>query len=48
MPHMMKPPKGSHYMPDGTLMKDADMKKKKSSKKMPEKVLMMLRGMKKR
>jgi hypothetical protein len=42
-------PKKMHMMPDGKCMKDADMmKKKKASKKMPEKVKMMLRGLKKR
>ncbi len=43
-------PKKMHMMPDGKCMKDSDMKmkKKKSTKKMPEKVLIMLRGMKKK
>ena len=29
----MKVPKGSHKMPDGSIMKDKDMPKKKSGKK---------------
>lgn len=28
-----KVPKGSHRMPDGSIMKDSDMKKKKKNKK---------------
>ena len=31
VPKKKKVPKGSHRMPDGSIMKDKDMKKKKSS-----------------
>jgi len=49
MPNHMKVPKGMHRMPDGTLMKDSDMKKKKkSTKKMPASVLAMFKSMKKK
>ena len=32
-PVKKKAPKGSHYMPNGKLMKDSAMKKKKKTKK---------------
>lgn len=35
MPKKAKVPKGSHRMPDGTIMKDSAMKKKAPAKKKP-------------
>jgi len=33
--HRKKAPKGYHFMPDGSLMKDSDMKKKGNSAQYP-------------